>query len=72
MDYMAPEVARLSPDSLNDIWSLGCILLHVVMCTFYDTRQMMDQLLAIKQSKAALDEMLTQAKQVCKSLFQEL
>ena len=57
---MAPEVLERASDERSDVWSLGCIALEMVTCSFIDSTDMAGKLFEVKHSDDALDVIMQQ------------
>ena len=64
MSWMAPEVFDHAYDERSDIWSVGCILIEMVTCSFINKSDIAGKLSEIKHSTRALDTLMASVSRV--------
>ncbi|XP_042537045.1 serine/threonine kinase-like domain-containing protein STKLD1 isoform X2 [Dipodomys spectabilis] len=56
--WMAPEALNFSFSQKSDIWSLGCIILDLISCSFLDTTEAMNLRKSLHQTGGNLKDIL--------------
>ena len=69
MTWMAPELEHRKADQRSDVYSLGCIILAMVMCYHVDIDKLRGYLVEMKLNPLILPSLLNTARDVWLTFF---